>query len=75
MAVLARGQRAIVEEVMDYRTYCCAIASLVQKPTAALVLNLEDKKECKTDMQNGPTENRTFIRPCVGNRTPFLIPK
>ena len=39
-----------VEEVMDYRTYCCAIASLVQKPTAALVLNLEVKKECKMDL-------------------------
>ena len=29
---------ALLEEVMDYRTYCCAIAAVVQKPTAALVL-------------------------------------
>ena len=37
----------IVEEVMDYRTFCCASAKPRAKPTAALVLNLKLKKECK----------------------------
>ena len=26
-------ERVVVEEVMDYSTYCCAIAALVQKPS------------------------------------------
>ena len=40
----------LVEEVMDYRTYCCAIAKPSAKPTAALVLNLKHKKERKMDL-------------------------
>ena len=35
---------------MDYRTYCCASAKPSAKPTAALVLNLKLKKECKMDL-------------------------
>ena len=27
------------------------------------------------DLKNGMTENRTFIRPCLGNRNQFLTPK
>ena len=40
----------ILEEVMDYRTFCCAIAKPSAKPTAALVLNLKHKKEHKMDL-------------------------
>ena len=38
--------RLRLEEVMDYRTYCCASAKPGAKPTAALVLNLKLKEEC-----------------------------
>ena len=41
---------AIFEEVMDYRTYCFASVKPNPKPTAALVLNLKVKKECKMDL-------------------------
>ena len=51
----------IVEEVMDYRTYCCAIAALVQKPS----------------LSGFPVEARAGTKPlnrhsCLVN--PFYIP-
>ena len=39
-----------VEEVMDYRTFCCASAEPSAKPTAALLLNLKVAKDCEMDV-------------------------
>ena len=47
----------IVEEGMDYRTFCCARAKASAKPTAALVLKLKVKKDCKIDF---PGRNGDF---------------
>ena len=37
MRLQSQNVEAILEEVMDYRTYCCASAKPSAKPTAALV--------------------------------------
>ena len=65
-----RPLEGLVEEVMDYRTYCCAIAALVQKPTAALVLNLEVKKECKMDLPGRNVDFGALFPPLLQREIP-----
>ena len=65
----ASGQQT-VEEVMNYRTYCCVIAALLQKPTAALVLNLKLKKECKMDLPGRYVDFGALSTPLLPRKIP-----
>ena len=56
---------------MDYRTYYCAIAALVHKPTAArLVLNLEVKKEYKMDLPGRNVDFGALFPPLLQREIP-----
>ena len=60
----------IVEEVMDYRTFCCAISALVQKPTATLVLHPEVKKEGKMDLSGRNVDFGALFPPLLQREIP-----
>ena len=66
LQVVGKAEREHVEEVMDYRTYCCASA----KPTAALVLNLKVKKECKMDLPGRNVDFGALFPPLLQTEIP-----
>ena len=59
-----------LEEVMDYRTFCCASAKPSAKPAAALVLNLKVKKECKMDLPGRNVGFGALFPPMVQREIP-----
>ena len=62
--------KRFLEEVMDYRTFCCASAEPSAKPTAALVLNLKVKKECKMDLPGRYDDFGTLFPPLLHQEIP-----
>ena len=60
----------IVEEVMDYRTYYCAIAKPSAIATAALVLNLKHNKERKMDLPGRKVDFGASFPPLLQREIP-----
>ena len=44
------GQDLFVEETMDYRTYCCAIAALLQKPSRDFPMKQDRERNAEIDI-------------------------
>ena len=61
-----RGQ--IVEEVMDYRTYCETMAGLLQKPIVKLLRNLKVSRNVKWIYQEGISISGRCSLPCFNGK-------